>query len=268
MTFQEKSVIEGQGFQHNNPRWGDYSTMSVDPEDDQTFWYTQEYIMVNGPLTWQTRVASFQLHKNFSLSTDSLVFMTFEECSEGKELVLKNNSKYDIQMDYIEPEGYYSGARWVIDPYGFVFPFQVNPGDSVVLTVKVEIPVEYTFTGFEVDTMDILTDYKNYRISIYVNDELMTGIGQDGKPLMVDDFSLHPNPFTTTTTLSYTIDKPSFVTIRIFNPQGQLIENIEQEQLKGEQQMQWNAEGLPAGMYYFRISDETGKFESGKLLKY
>ena len=24
-------------------RWGDYSSMSVDPSDDCTFWYTQEY---------------------------------------------------------------------------------------------------------------------------------------------------------------------------------------------------------------------------------
>jgi len=39
-------------------------------------------------------------------------------------------------------------------------------------------------------------------------------------------------------------------------------------QLKGLQKVQWNAEGLPAGMYYFRISDYTGRIGSGKLLKY
>lgn len=31
------------------------------------------------------------------------------------------------------------------------------------------------------------------------------------------------------------------------------IEKIEREQSKGEQHVQWNAEGLPAGMYYYRI---------------
>src|SRR5206468_560440 len=36
----------------NANRWGDYSNMSVDPSDDCTFWYTQEYYPSNGVLTW------------------------------------------------------------------------------------------------------------------------------------------------------------------------------------------------------------------------
>jgi len=75
----------------------------------------------------------------------------------------------------------------------------------------------------------------------------------------------YPNPFTSTTTLSYTLDKPSTVTISIFNPQGQLIEKIEQEQPKGEQQVVWNAEGLPAGIYYFRIQAGE-KVDGGKMV--
>jgi hypothetical protein len=66
-------------------------------------------------------------------------------------------------------------------------------------------------------------------------------------------FTSYPNPFTTTTTLTYTLSKPSKVTIRIFNTQGQLVDMIEQEQPKGPQQIQWDADGLPAGMYYFRV---------------
>jgi hypothetical protein len=41
---------------------------------------------------------------------------------------------------------------------------------------------------------------------------------------------------------------------------------MEQKQSKGVQKVQWNAKGLPAGMYYFRIQagDKTG---SGKIVK-
>jgi len=39
----------------------------------------------------------------------------------------------------------------------------------------------------------------------------------------------------------------------IFNSQGQQVDEIKQKQPKGEQQVQWNAVGLPPGMYYFRI---------------
>jgi len=41
-------------------RWGDYSAMQVDPVDDCTFWYTQEYIKTNGSFNWNTRIANFK----------------------------------------------------------------------------------------------------------------------------------------------------------------------------------------------------------------
>jgi hypothetical protein len=40
-------------------RWGDYSTMSVDPQDGCTFWYTQEYYDTSGPVDFKTRLCSF-----------------------------------------------------------------------------------------------------------------------------------------------------------------------------------------------------------------
>ena len=41
-------------------RWGDYSTMQIDPADECTFWYTTQYIGINGTFNWRTRVASFK----------------------------------------------------------------------------------------------------------------------------------------------------------------------------------------------------------------
>jgi subtilisin-like proprotein convertase family protein len=40
-------------------RWGDYSGMSIDPADDCSFWYTQEYYVATGSATWSTRVGKF-----------------------------------------------------------------------------------------------------------------------------------------------------------------------------------------------------------------
>jgi hypothetical protein len=57
----ENSIIEGTGSQTSNlSRWGDYSAMSVDPVDDCTFWYTNEYQKANGSFNWSTRIASFK----------------------------------------------------------------------------------------------------------------------------------------------------------------------------------------------------------------
>lgn len=57
----ETSIIDGTGSQVNGlERWGDYSSMSVDPLDDCTFWYTTEYIATTGSYNWNTRIASFK----------------------------------------------------------------------------------------------------------------------------------------------------------------------------------------------------------------
>jgi hypothetical protein len=74
MTLGEGTIIDGAGVQTTtNSRWGDYSAMTVDPTDDCTFWYVNEWYEVSGapldpppvpPATtapWQTRIASFKL---------------------------------------------------------------------------------------------------------------------------------------------------------------------------------------------------------------
>ena len=55
----ERLIIGGTGYQQGHGRWGDYSSMSVDPVDDCTFWYTQQYTdSPSGDFIWKTRVAN------------------------------------------------------------------------------------------------------------------------------------------------------------------------------------------------------------------
>ncbi len=57
----ENSLLVGGGAQLPNlSRWGDYSSMTVDPVDDCTFWYTTEYLKSSGTFNWSTRIASFK----------------------------------------------------------------------------------------------------------------------------------------------------------------------------------------------------------------
>src|SRR5437016_8736719 len=45
----EQTIVAGAGSQtSSSSRWGDYSDLSVDPADDCSFWYTQEYYPANG----------------------------------------------------------------------------------------------------------------------------------------------------------------------------------------------------------------------------
>ena len=62
MTLGEGVVINGSGVQTTtNSRWGDYTSLNVDPTDDCTFWYVNEYYAVTGLAPWRTRIASFGL---------------------------------------------------------------------------------------------------------------------------------------------------------------------------------------------------------------
>jgi hypothetical protein len=57
----ENTILNGAGSQLANlSRWGDFSSISVDPADDCTFWYTNEYLMNSGIFNWSTRIASFK----------------------------------------------------------------------------------------------------------------------------------------------------------------------------------------------------------------
>jgi hypothetical protein len=57
----ETSLLTGVGSQTGHNRWGDYSSMSVDPTDDCTFYYANEWLNQTGDFIWSTHVSSFKL---------------------------------------------------------------------------------------------------------------------------------------------------------------------------------------------------------------
>jgi len=60
MPGGEMVIVAGTGVQQASAnRWGDYSAMSIDPVNDSSFWYTQEYYENNGSFDFKTRIASF-----------------------------------------------------------------------------------------------------------------------------------------------------------------------------------------------------------------
>jgi len=58
----EKILQSGAGAQTTYSRWGDYTSLRIDPSDDTTFWYTNEYYSRNSRLfnyLWSTAISSF-----------------------------------------------------------------------------------------------------------------------------------------------------------------------------------------------------------------
>jgi len=57
----ESTLTTGVGSQTGGvSRWGDYSAMTIDPVDDCTFWYTNQYLKASGSFNWSTHIGSFK----------------------------------------------------------------------------------------------------------------------------------------------------------------------------------------------------------------
>jgi len=59
----EQLLWSGLADEENSYHWGVYTSMTIDPTDDCTFWYVNEYYdttQVSSP-TWQTRISNFKL---------------------------------------------------------------------------------------------------------------------------------------------------------------------------------------------------------------
>ena len=76
----------------------------------------------------------------------------------------------------------------------------------------------------------------------------------------------YPNPFNPTTTIRFSIQRPGFVTVKIFNTLGELIATLASEYMNaGTFSRAWNASGFASGVYYCRL-EAGGLSITNKLL--
>ena len=64
----------------------------------------------------------------------------------------------------------------------------------------------------------------------------------------------YPNPFNPATIISYRLNRPTRVQLAIYNAVGQLVEQIiDEQQTAGTHYLEWQADGLPSGLYLYRL---------------
>jgi len=76
----------------------------------------------------------------------------------------------------------------------------------------------------------------------------------------------YPNPFTTSTTLSYELQNPEKVSLSIYNQMGKQVYQTQENQVKGKQQLTWSADGFADGIYYYRLQVGDA-IANGKMVK-
>jgi len=79
----------------------------------------------------------------------------------------------------------------------------------------------------------------------------------------------YPNPFSNFTTIEYELEQSANVNLSVYNHLGQRVAVlVDGEQAAGRHQVQWDAEGVPAGIYFFRLLTANCQLPTGKLVKY
>ncbi|OGF66833.1 MAG: hypothetical protein A2Y62_10670 [Candidatus Fischerbacteria bacterium RBG_13_37_8] len=63
MPQGEQTIVNGAGSQTSSTRWGDYTSMSVDPVDDCTFWHFNQYFATSSANGWATYVGAFKFNE-------------------------------------------------------------------------------------------------------------------------------------------------------------------------------------------------------------
>lgn len=73
------------------------------------------------------------------------------------------------------------------------------------------------------------------------------------------------NPFNPSSTFSFSLPRPSFVSLEIYNLLGEEVATLVHERrAAGEHPVQWQANGLPSGVYVYRL--RAGEFVQSKKL--
>lgn len=156
MTITEETIIDGTSSQSGTNRFGDYAQMTVDPDDDATFWFTGEYISNN----WKTRIAAFKIANEYDhdLGVIDVVSPVNGVLTANEEVTVK---VYNFGL---------------FEQSGFDISYQLGPGTVFTETYSDTLwsgeSLEFTFS----QTVDMSVEGTNYTITSYTslaNDEYL-----------------------------------------------------------------------------------------------
>lgn len=120
----------------------------------------------------------------------------------------------------------------------------------------------------DINTFVILFDPGNFASDTYYFDNFT----YTSEPVGIDDllevstFKNYPNPFSGSTTFEYTLKEASQVELNVFDQMGRSVASVyEGTQPAGEQQIEWNSENLPSGVYFYSLQID-GQVATGKMI--
>jgi len=94
-------------------------------------------------------------------------------------------------------------------------------------------------------------------------------VGVDDENYFISNFKLYqnyPNPFNAQSTFKYELNERGFVDLRIYNILGKEVALlVHEEKLPGLYSIEFNAKGLPSGVYFYELKT-GGKRQTRKMI--
>ncbi len=176
MSFQEIELYKGLNFtnsydpNYEQNRWGDYSSMMVDPVDDTTFWYTNMYTKaITSFGNWATRIFSFNLTGETALPSadagnDTLTcntpFFTTQGYAENYSSLMWTTSgdgnftgNYTLNATYLRGSDDLNNGQVTLTMHLTGYETGMEAADSMILYINKE-PEVYAGTDVTIDTSE------------------------------------------------------------------------------------------------------------------
>jgi hypothetical protein len=192
----------------------------------------------------------------------NLDYKLFSDCSNVpdwlKNIIIGNCDKLDFK--FIPTDGMRSDHENFY-PIGIVAT-SIAISDNSTIQSPDDIPDSVQIKGLEqsgkIVASVVLQTMKDKLVSIKTD-----FVREMDKMYLLQNY---PNPFNPSTTISFSLPKRSFVSLKIYDLIGREIATIVSEELSaGNYSRQWTAESFTSGVYFYRL--EAGSFiETKKLI--
>jgi len=168
----------------------------------------------------------------------------------------------------------YNGSDYEVYINGQLDAFSSFSGtilaSPVNLTIGQDIPGDYNYNFY-----GVLDDIRIYNYGLPLNKiesfyDLPVSVKQEHAPIIPVKsilYANYPNPFNPSTTISFSLNKKSHITLDIFNPIGERVARLLNEDLSaGPHLVKWNASNLPSGVYIGSLKTDESVFNQKLIL--
>jgi hypothetical protein len=200
-----------------------------------------------------------------AFSTEAIDFgeVTINTISAPEDLWIYNTGISDL---IINSMAYFGAPSLIFPNQGYTAGMIIGPGDSAL--------IQFSFHPLGTVFFESHLIFNNNSVNapldtaVYLSGTGIPVSGVDDNWISNPTYRLdncYPNPFNAETSISFSLEKEGFTTLRVYNLAGEMVsELINGEMEAGNHSIYFNANSLSTGIYFYSL--ESGDFKAVKKM--